>query len=86
MVLGEALDLGQHLADVFGLGLAGRPLVVQLVVRVDDQAPYPISKNSGSGQPEHPFNGGQLVVFAPADLRALGSMAQPKRVTRNPLT
>jgi hypothetical protein len=66
MVLGEALDLGQHLADILSLGLAGGPLVVQLVVRVDDQAAYPVTQNSGAGKPEDPLDGGQLVVFAPA--------------------
>lgn len=37
MVLRKALDLGQHLADVLSFTHEARPLVVQLVVRVDHQ-------------------------------------------------
>ena len=43
MVLGKALDLGQHLAHVLCLCHVCRPLVVQLVVWVDHQPPYPES-------------------------------------------
>lgn len=39
IVLGEALDLGQHLAHILCLCHVQRPLMVQLIVRIDDQAP-----------------------------------------------
>ena len=38
VVLGKALDLRQHLRHVLGLGDVAGPLVVELVVRVDDEA------------------------------------------------
>ena len=42
VVLCEALDLGQHLAHVLGLCHVQRPLMVQLIVRINDQAPDPV--------------------------------------------
>ena len=39
IVLGEALDLGQHLAHILRLCHVQRPLMVQLIVRIDDQPP-----------------------------------------------
>jgi len=43
--LRKPLDLGQHLADVLCLPLIP-PQVVQLIVRVDDQAVYVVSARS----------------------------------------
>ncbi len=43
VVLGEALDLGQHLAHVLRLRHVRGPLVVQLIVWVDYQPPDPKS-------------------------------------------
>lgn len=37
VVLGEALDFREHLRDVLGLGDVAGPLVVELVVGVDDE-------------------------------------------------
>lgn len=39
MVLGKALDLGQHLAHVLCLCHVGWPLVIELIVWVNDQSP-----------------------------------------------
>ena len=46
VVLGEALDLCQHLRHVLGLGDVAGALVVELVVRVDDEASNAVAKNS----------------------------------------
>ncbi len=39
IMLGKALDLGQHLAHILRLRHVQRPLVIQLVVRVNHEAP-----------------------------------------------
>lgn len=41
VVLGKALDFREHLRDVLGLGDVAGPLVVELVVGVDDEASMP---------------------------------------------
>lgn len=38
VVLSKALDLGEHLADVLCFTHVSGPLVVQLVIRINDQA------------------------------------------------
>eukprot|EP00955_Chlamydomonas_euryale_P030363 320141-Chlamydomonas_euryale.AAC.1 len=52
--LRKALDLGQHVADVLRLGHEGRPLVVELIVGVDDEAADAVPgagvRNGGSGE------------------------------------
>jgi len=47
IVLGEPLDFRQHLRHVLGLGDVAGPLVVELVVRVDDEASDAVAGGSG---------------------------------------
>ena len=50
VVLGEALDFREHLRDVLGLGDVAGPLVVELVVGVDDQAANAVAIEGGDAE------------------------------------
>lgn len=60
MMLRKALDLGEHLRHVLGLRHGARPLVVKLVVGIDDQAPDPIPARC-TRTAHHCLNNGRLL-------------------------
>lgn len=62
----KALDLGEHLAHVLGFVHGRGALVVQLVVRVNHQAPDAVAVDRRARHVQHPVHRGQRVVLVPA--------------------
>ena len=69
--LSEALDFCEHLAHVLGLAHGGRALVVELVVRVDDETTDAVAVDGGAGDLEDPVDAGKLVVLVPNQVEAV---------------
>ena len=76
---GESAHLGEQLGDVLGLRLVVRPLMVDLIVRVDDQAANAVAEDSVGGLLEDEVDAGHRVLHAP-DL----AEHVAKRVQRRP--
>mmetsp|Transcript_1246 Transcript_1246/g.5106 ORF Transcript_1246/g.5106 Transcript_1246/m.5106 type:complete len:275 (+) Transcript_1246:355-1179(+) len=78
VVLREPLDPRQHLAHVLRLRLPLRPLVVQLVVGVDEEAADAVPHDRRARQADDPVHGGELVVLVADQHELVVEPVQPR--------